>query len=572
MAESIAQWLDKLGLGQYAQAFADNGVELDHLPHLKEVAQIGAAIGREFSHRLLAAVTQKTEDDLGAALARLAEAELVFRRGAGERATYIFKHALVQDAAYASLLKSRRQQLHRDIAAALVQITPEIAETEPEILAHHYTEAGLVEPAIEHWRRAGKRSIERSADVAAILHLKRALALLTTSPESPERDACELDMQVALTSALIATKGYASSEVSQANARALAICDRLGDAPEVFPALYGRWTSLFTSGQAAASHVWAQQILRRAEAGSAGFPRLLGHRLLGTAALAVGWLSEAQEHLQIAQELCTDSTEEAAGPLYAQDTRVAIAAYHALTLWHLGYPDQALRRAEEAETRARQLRHANTLGYAMYHAGWLYGLMLRHAPLEACGRALLELAERHGHELWGASGRLFMSWRQIVEAPDAGAIAGFEDALAGYRAVPMGLALPLFFSVLAEGYGTIGAPECGLGLFDKALTPVKEREDRLNEAELHRIRGELQRQQGAGRASEACFEEAIAIARSRQNRSFELRAAVSLARRWSSKGRTAQARDFLAPVYAWFTEGFDTADLKDAKALLAELA
>jgi predicted ATPase len=312
-------------------------------------------------------------------------------------------------------------------------------------------------------------------------------------------------------------------------------------------------------------------MLRRAQATRAGLPGLIAHRLVGTSALVVGRLSEAEGHLLAAEDLWTDAINKAAGLLYGQDVRVGIDAYLSLTLWYLGCPDQALRRAHEAESRARRLLHANTLGYALFHAGWLYGLTSRHAALEAHGRALIEIGDRHGHELWGAGGRLLLAWKRIVEAPDREAVAQFEENLVDYRSTQMGLNVPLFVSVLAVGYGKAGAPERGLGVIDEALTLVEERGERLNEAELHRTGGEIEQGRGDTQTAETRFKKAIAIARGQQNRSFELRAAASLARLWCAEGQTAQARDLLGSVYGSFTEGFETADVAAARALLGAL-
>jgi len=544
---------------------------LDRLaPFIKEVVQIGAAIGREFSRPLLAASSTLSEEELDRALAELVDAELVFRRGIGWDAVYVFKHALVQDTAYASLLRSSRQQLHQRIASGLQQTVPEIAETAPEILGYHYTEAGATEPAIDHWRRAGARAAERSADVEALAHLERALALLTKLPESAERDARELELLIDQTSRFIAVKGYAGPEVERINARALALCDRLGDVPDVFPVLYGRWALHFTSGRCAESYAWATEVLRRAQGQSSALPRAVAHRLLGNSALLVGKPAQADENLARAADLFGEKTGDGSGLIYGQDIAAAIYIYQALAQWYLGCPDKAFRHANRAFDRAEQLQHANTFCYVSYHAAWLYGLAQRFDRMDNFAQRLIGIADENQLEMWKPTGFLFRSWGLLAASPSAKAQTQFETATANYR-TRMGILTPMLAILLAASHGKTGDAERGLTILGEARAHLEEGGERIHEAELYRVWGELENLRGDTGAAEARYRRAIDIAVAQSANYCKLRAVTSLGRLWQSQGQREKARDILAPVYNWFTEGFDTADMKNAKSLLDTL-
>jgi tetratricopeptide (TPR) repeat protein len=490
----------------------------------------------------------------------------------GDEEAYVFKHALVQDAAYGSLLRSTRQQLHQRIAAALERIAPQTADTAPEILAHHHSEAGAVETAIAHWQRAGARATERSADVEAIAHLERARALLMTLAQSPERDARELQLQIALTSRFIAVKGYTSPEVVRANRRALELQERLGDGVDAFPALYGRWVSLYTMGRAAESLAWAEATLQRAERQAEALPRLVGHRLVGTSSLVVGKPRSAVEHLTRAAGLGGDGIDDQAGYSYGQDIGAAIAAYHALALWYLGFPDQAFRRAEAALARARQIKHANTTGYVLYHSAWLYNMAACLDEVERFGRELTAISERDGLELWGVAGHLFLALGSATRASSQAAIGEFEAIVASYRDTQMGLQLPRCLTLLASAYGRLGKTRRGTAVLDQAKAVIEDGGECIDEPELYRVWGELDALEGEPEKARSNLSRAIAAAREQDSRSYELRAATTLARLWQEEGRTTEARELLAPCYGSFTEGFDTADLEGAKALLDELS
>ena len=338
---------------------------LDRLAPVKEVAQVGAAIGREFSQRLLAAVLSSGKEQLHQALGQLVDSELIFRRGSPPDVSYVFKHALVQDAAYDSLLRSRRQELHRQIAEVLEKRFPESAESEPEIIAHHYTEAGLIDPAITYWRRAGQRAAEKSANSEAVSHLNRALELLLTLPEGAERDSEELDMLVALTGPITGSLGYTAPETEQVYARARELCERFGESPKIFPVIFGWFSFYIAQGKAANCLELAEEFLRRADRLDDDTFRMIGHRLVGTGSHITGRLVPAIEHLDRAIAMYDVHRHSALALTYAHDVKVAALCIRGLVLWLLGYPDRAFELARRmAVDLAATLSHTSTKGYA----------------------------------------------------------------------------------------------------------------------------------------------------------------------------------------------------------------
>ena len=545
---------------------------LDRLGAAKEVAQIGSVIGREFDYALLARVFPLDDSVLNPALDELVNSGIASVRGTPPNATYIFKHALLRDTAYASMLRGRRAEMHSAIAQVLDKSFPDKASSEPELLAYHYTEAGLTQQAIDYWQRAGKRAAERSADVEAMAHFNKALELLATQPKGKDRDLRELELHIALTGPIIAVKGYAAPELEQTNARALTLCDRVGDVPDIFPVLYGRWALLYTSGRMAESRDWAKEVVRWAEAQPGAVPRILGYRVFGSSSLMTGNPAEAEQNLARAWELYGETTGEADNVLFGQDVKVSICTYRSLALWYGGMPDQALLQARESLERARELRHVNTLGYAYFHHAFLCSLVARFDEVGSLGALLIEIAEQNKLELWAIAGRLFQAWSSIDSAADGDRIGRFEKSLAEYRNRQMGFMAPRLYAVMATAYGKAGYPDRGITIIGEQLAEIEQSGQRVDEAELYRLWGELEILRNAPHESETRFVQALDIARAQSARSWELRAATSLARLWQSQGKTSEARDLLTPVYDWFTEGFDTVDLKGARALLDELS
>jgi class 3 adenylate cyclase/predicted ATPase len=549
---------------------------LDRLgPAAKNVAQVGAAIGRDFSYELLAAAVPLAEPELQEALRRLVEAGLVFQRGAPPAAEYLFKHALVQDTAYSTLLRGPRQALHRRIAEALEQRFPDFIETRPEIVAHHYGEAAIADKAIAYWHLAGKLSVTKSAVTEASAQLRRGLGLLDGLPETRERNQLELDIHVTLTAALMAGKGYADPEVAAALERANRLVTETAAAgtPLHFSVLYGLWISTHAAGAIAAALEHATSFLSSAQLQPSSGPLLVSHRALALSLIYSGDYRAALAHFETAASLYRPDEHRDSAFRYGQDIGVSVFVQLSWALWHRGYPDQSARAAGRALALSRQLGHAHTLAHAFFHAGVAAVFARDVATVHGYGNDSVALASEHGFALWAAQGRILQGWADAQSEVTTG-IARIRDGLAAAEATGTSVSAPLFLTLLAEALALAGKIEEGLATLDDALATAAVSGARGWDAEIHRLRGELTaRLPHPDRAkAEDSFRTALAIAREQGTRGYELRAATSLARLWSEQGRQGEALDLLAPVYGWFTEGFDTPDLKDAEKLLAELA
>ncbi|MEH2556280.1 putative ATPase/class 3 adenylate cyclase [Bradyrhizobium algeriense] len=545
---------------------------LDRLAPAREVAQVAAAIGREFSHELLAMTAALPESDLQAALDDLVGSGLVFRRGTPPQATYSFKHALVQDAAYATLVRAKRQRLHARIAAAIEQHFPETVQAQPELLAHHYMEAGLVEPAIDYWLRAGQTEIARSATAEAITQLSKGLELIAALPDDATRSRRELELQVALGVALMAAKGWAAPEVGRANARARDLCERLGDTSRLFPVLYGEWVFHVVRAELEAGRTAGEDLLRRAQEQNDAAAETIGNRIVGTAELLRGELVAARGHLERTLALYDPAAHRSLAFLFAQDPSVAGLSVLSWGLFALGYPEQAQARSEEALTDAKALSHRNTLGYALLYGCILSQLRQDHDEARDRANALIALAAEQDSPHFLGAGIVVRGWT-LGEAGDFGAgIAQIREGLAMWQATGAGFLVPYFRSLLAELHGRSGAVNEGLDLVGEALDRAEETGERWFEAELHRMMGELMLRlpKADPTAMEARFGHAAAAARQQGAKLWELRAATSLARLWTQQGRRGEAHDLLAPLHRQFTEGFETPDLQAASAILRE--
>jgi predicted ATPase/class 3 adenylate cyclase len=543
---------------------------LDHLAPVKETAQIGAVIGREFAYELLAAVSPLPDAKLQEALYQLVQAELVFRRGQPPEATYIFKHALIQDAAYQSLLKRTRQQYHQRIAQVLEARFSELVETQPELLAHHYTEAGLPELAIPYWQRAGQRALQRSANQEAISHGTRGLELLLTLPETPERAEQELLLQTTLGPALLAAKGYAAPEVGRAYTRAWDLCQQGGDMHQIVPIQYGLWVFHIAGAEYQTAHQLATQLFHLAQGWHDPIPLLAALRELGGAALMLGQPVPARGHLEQALALYDPQQH---GPLafrYGHDVGTSVLAFLSLTLWLLGYPDQARQKSTSALTLAQELAHANSLASTLVYAAvlrqWRAELHQTHTQSEAA----LTFTTTQQIPFWSAMGTILRGWTLARQGKGEEGIAEIRQGLADLQGTGARYLRSYWLALLAEAYDVVGQPAAGLAVLNDALDAVHTQAEHYYEAELYRLKGTLLFKQADLHASQAaaCFHQALDIARSQQAKSLELRAATSLAKLWQRQGKRKEAYALLAPIYHWFTEGFDTADLRDAKALL----
>jgi predicted ATPase/class 3 adenylate cyclase len=547
---------------------------LDRLAPVKEVAQIGAALGREFSYELIAAVSPFQDAALQDALDQLVHAALLFRRGTPPTATYLFKHALVQDTAYASLLKSRRQQLHSRIAQVLEARFPETVAAEPALLAHHHTEAGHMEAAISSWLLAGQQACQRSANTEAISHLTQGLTLLSMLPNTPERTHQELNLQTALGPALIATKGNAAPDVERTYARARELCQQLGDTPQLFPVLRGLIIYYNSRGQLQTAYQLGEQLLRLAQSQHDPALLLLAHYQLGIVLFMRGELVAAHTHHTQALAIYTPQEHRGLAVRYGIDLGVISQSFLSWELWYLGYPDQAMQHSQAARTLAQKVSHPHSLVHALVFAAFLHQHRREVLAVHEQATAATTLAIEQGFVSWGARGTVLHGWALATQGQGETTITEIRQGLAADLATGAKLWQPYSLGLLAEAYGEKGHYEEGLHALTEALAVIDTTELRFCAAELYCLKGVLLLQQALPDASQAkiCFHQALNIARSQQAKSLELRAATSLARLWQSQGKRQDAYDLLAPVYGWFTEGFDTVDLKDAKGLLLELA
>jgi predicted ATPase len=546
---------------------------LDRLVTAKAVAQYAAVIGRQFAYDVLSTVSQLDDATLQRELSRLVEAELLYQRGLPPQVTYMFKHALIQDAAYQSLLKSTRQEYHQRIAQVLEGQFAETVEAQPELLAHHYTEAGLTEKAVHYWYRAGQRASERSAHVEAIAHLRQGLALLQTFPEAPDRVQREVDVLIALGASLLATKGYTASEVAQTYTRAQQRCEHLEDPHQLFPVLRELWLYYLVCAELQTAHALSEQLLTLAQHVQDAAMLVAAHRSLGTTLIHLGVVAEAHRHFTQGMALYDPLQHRAAALLHGEDAGVLCHSFAAWTLWSLGYPDQGLARSHEAVTLTRQSAHPFSLGFALGMAAMFYQCRREMRAAQECAEAAIHLTQEQGFPYWMTFSSILRGWALAHQGQGQEGIEQLHQGIAAYRATGAELARQYWLALLAEAHGTMEQPEAGLTALAEALTHVDTTGERWCEPELYRLKGVLLLQQSSDNKveAEACFHKALDIARSQQAKSFELRAATGLAHFWQQQGKRQEAYDLLAPIYHWFTEGFDTADLQDAKALLAIL-
>ena len=407
---------------------------LDRLAVVKDIAQLGAVLGREFSYELLRAVAPLDEATLQQALAQLVGAELLYQRGLPPQATYVFKHALIQDAAYQSLLKSTRQQFHQQIAQMLETRFPETVETQPELLAHHYTEAGLIGLAILYWRQAGQRALERSAYVEAMSHLNKGLEVLRTLPDTMDRTQQELDLQTILGLVLIATKGYAAPDVERVYAQARALCQRVGETLHLFPVLRGSWLFYINRSELQIARELGEQLLRLAQSaqgpaappGSASAP--------GVTLFWLGELALARTHLEQSIALYDRQQDRSLAFRYGHDPSVMCRSYLAYVLWWLGYPDQALQWHHEMLMLAQELAHPLSLAYALASASGLHQLRREAPAVQKRAEAAMALSREQGFPYWLAIGTVRRGWALAAQGQGGEGMQQIQQGIAAWRA------------------------------------------------------------------------------------------------------------------------------------------
>jgi tetratricopeptide (TPR) repeat protein len=544
---------------------------LDRLATVKEVAQVGSALGRSFHYELLRAVAPIEEAALQRALARLAESDLLHHRGVPPDATYIFKHTLIQETAYQSMLVSRRQQLHKRIGETLVARFPETTQTQPELVAHHYTEADLADEAVGYWLRAGQRAVERSANLEAIAHLTKGLSVLASQPHNRDRLERELALRTTLGPALMSTKGLGSPEVGANYTQALELCRQLGERPELFAVLRGLWEFHELRGELKTALRLGEELFRLAQAADDPSLRLVTHDVLGDTLYWCGDFSRALEHLE--QGIALYRIDEHRGLAHQHagyDPCVACHIFSAYALWYLGYPDRAARRIEEGIALARELSQTFSLSLAMQFGTVVHHLRREVSQAKVCAETNVGLSTEQANVFLLGCGMVEEGWVTVHEGRHDAGLARILRGMDVCRGSGAVLEFPHCWAALADAYRVAGRIDEALQAVADGLAQARETSARFNEAELHRLRGELLLLGTSTKPDDAerCFREALEIARRQSAKSLELRTAISLGRLLERQGKREEARRLVSESYSWFTEGFDTADLKDARTLL----
>ena len=547
---------------------------LDRIDANIEVVQLVATIGREFSQELICAVSPFDESELQAELDKLVAAEVLFSRGRLPRTHYTFKHALIQDAAYGSLVKKKRQEFHRRIGETLESRFADTAATQPELLALHFTEAGLAPQAVDYWGRAGTRSLQRCAHKEAIEHLNRGLELLETQPESPERFRREIKMHTELGVPLQATIGYSAPEVEQTYARAHELCTQLGLTTELFPILYGMFRYYMLQAKYPKARELGEQLLEIADQTQTPHFLVAANRARGGPPVYEGRHTEAVPFLE--KVIAIEPTAELRADVYHYDVVdpwIASRSYLSWACSHLGYPDQSLQHSNAAVRIAEELDHSFSAALALSFSQWVYQFRRDVAQTRATAEQALAISEEHGFAFWYGWCRVMRGWAMAQQGEHAAAIGEIRQGIVDWRAQGSELGCHYYYVLLAEACAAAGKIDEALGALDDASQFAADTGEGFYAPEIPRLRGKLllHRDSSVTDDAEACFRQSLELARDQQAKSLELRAARSLARLLHSRGHTSDARETLAPVYHWFTEGFDTYDLQQAKRLLESL-
>ena len=545
---------------------------LDRLGPAKEVAQIGSAIGREFSHALLAAVARKSEAELGSALDRLVQAGLLFRQGAPPHATYLFKHALVQDAAYGTLLRANRSVQHRRVAEALEKQFPETVEKQPEILAYHYTEAGLAEPAIAYWRKAGQRAAKRAANTEAIYHLRRGLAVLETLPDRAARADEELAMLLALGPALMSTRSSTAPEVQEVYGCARRIANDTGKVKELFATIFGLWLVAYSNGNCEAARSYTSELMSIAQNQSDPGYLLQAHHCAWGMELYIGNFEAAHKHIEAGLPLYDKEAHRNHAVLYAgHDPEPCGYVFDALALQALGRADSSLAQLEKGVALARELAHPPTSIHVFGMCGDLFFLRRDPTRIMSLAAEWLSLTSSFGSAVGVANAMMARGWATTLLGGHEAGLAELRDGLDRWRSTGSKAWGPNRLGRAVAAFIEAGEVDQAVVLLAEAFQAMENTGQRWYEAELHRLQGLLASLAVRTAEAEACFEGAINVARSQGARLFELRAAMALSRLQCGREQRKRRRALLVSIYGGFAEGFDTPDLEEARALLDEL-
>jgi len=540
---------------------------LDRAPRLREVAQLGSVLGREFAYDMISALAGIEEDMLQSGLGQLVVDELLYQRGRPPRSRYLFKHALIQDAAYQSLLKRTRQQYHQRVAKLLEDRFPEVASTQPEMVAHHYTEANCPAQAIAYWHKAGMAAASKSANVEAIDQFRRGLALVEALSDMRERAARDLDLQMALGSALYATRSFSDPDIGRTYARALELCRQLSDHSREVIALRGLTLHHLNLLEMEKAQHFAGEALRVAERLDDA-ARLVGaHMALGHTLFVQGKLEPALAHLRQGFELFEPNMQFPDWP--GTHPGVQCQVWPMVIFWMLGYPDRSLDELRAAVRSAETLGHPLTLASTLNWAAFVHILRREPSAVADYAERALRIAEEHRIAQFHAIALCENGWALAVSGDSEKGLAQIEQGLDSYG---LGGSLHLLLPLKADAQLASGKPAAALASVVIGLKVLEKTGGAPLEAELHRLKGEALLA-GAGTLSgaETAIEQGVDVARRQNAKSWELRGAMSLARLRQQQGRPQEAAALLAPIYDWFTEGFDTADLKEAKTLLDKL-
>jgi class 3 adenylate cyclase/predicted ATPase len=545
---------------------------LDRLGSAKPVAQLAAVLGRTFPRELLQAVSAVDSVTLDAALARLSEAGLLYEQSPPPQARYLFKHALIQEVAYQSLLRTTRQRHHRRVAEALADKFPEIADTQPELLAHHYTEASLGAQAIPYWLRAGQRAVERSANVEAISHLTRGLGLLREIPEDVARDQREIALLTTLGPPLMAVRGQSAEEVERVLGRAQELCTRLDDHDQLFKALRGLWRCHQARGDTGRSYELAGDLLRLAERVHDTALFLEAYYARGTALFWRGDLVAAQEHFERVMALYDPGAHRSHAFVYGSDPDVISRGYAAWTLWYRGFPAHAEQYLDTALSRAEELAHPYSLAFVLHFVSGFHYFRREPEPTRAWAERTITFSDEHGFPMWSAVGVMLRGWALTAQDRAEEGIAQLRQGLRAWEALGNGVARPHFLTMLARGLAHAGRIDESLATVEEARAIVQRYADRTHEAvDVYLCRGDLLFGMGRYGDAEACFGRALEVARGQDMKIGELRATIGLSRLWARAGNRTDAYERLIAIYRWFPEGLESSDFREARACLEEL-
>src|SRR5215472_1265268 len=546
---------------------------LDRVAYGRKLAQIAAVIGREFSYDLLTAASRTDETDLHSALSQLEDADVIYRTGVSPSVRFAFKHVLLRDAVYNSLLRGKRQEIHADIAAVLEKHFRDVVESRPEILAYHYGQAGKNELAIGCWRESGRRALANSANLEAIGHFRNALQLLRALPDTPQRNKEEIEIQLALGIPLIAVQGYAAAETREAFSRARTLCLNLDSQPEYFQALFGLWGHSWMGGKNDEALAMANEFLAKSQEASDNILSMVAHRVMGSTLLTIGEFETSRRHFEESIALSKIERRQSIYTLYMVEPQVASLLLLSWDLWFLGYPDQSLARVSEALALAQDLAQPYSIAFAHYMTSVVH--LLRGEParaLESAERSL-EMSREQRFSLYVllstiSRGRALGELGRLPEA-----MSEIQKGIAEARRAGVGFMLPMMYSWLANVHSQSGDREVAASIVEKTLREINDATGRSWEAELHRQRAEMLLAWNPSKIAEAesHLKNAIKLARRQNSKSLELRAAMSLARLLSHQERIDQARELLGPIYHWFEEGAATSDIGRARDFLTAL-